>query len=235
MNDTTTAEAHRRSGQRPLRLLVINPNTSASITARVKALAQAEAGDMIEVDAVTARFGAPYISDRAGAVVAAHAVLDAAKAALDAGDRPDAVVIACFGDPGLKALQETLACPVVGFAEAGLLAAAAEPGPFLVATNGAAWCDMLAELALVMALSDRIPTFLSIGDTAARNAKLCRNLITEEAGRTGAARVVLGGAGLIPILDEVATSMTLPLVDPHRAAIRKAIALAKANAPLASP
>lgn len=233
MTETTTG-ANDRNAQAPLRLLVINPNTSAPITARVKALAQAEAGDTIEVDAVTARFGAPYISDRAGAVVAAHAVLDVAKAALDAGDRPDAVVIACFGDPGLKALQETLACPVVGFAEAGLLAAAAEPGPFLVATNGEAWCDMLAELALVMGLSARILTFLSIGDAAARDAELCRAMITEAAERTGAARIVLGGAGLIPILDEVANGMALPLIDPHRAAIRKAIALARAEAPLAS-
>ncbi|BCP55345.1 Asp/Glu/hydantoin racemase [Kaistia sp. 32K] len=211
----------------PLRLLVINPNTSEAITARLRALAEEEAGDGVVVSAVTARFGAPYISDRAGAAVAAEAVLDVALAEFQDGAAPDAIVIACFGDPGLKALQEAVPCPVVGFAEAGLLAAAAEPGPFLVATNGEAWCDMLSELSATIGLSDRIAGFLSIGDAAARDAELCRAMITEEAERIGAARVVLGGAGLIPILGPVARGMTLPLVDPHRAAIRKAIALAR--------
>lgn len=210
-----------------LRLLVINPNTSEAITAKLKALVQEEAGDAIEVSAVTARFGAPYISDRAGAVVAADAVLDVAGAAVADAGAPDAIVIACFGDPGLKALQEAVPCPVAGFAEAGLLAAAGEPGKFLVATNGEAWCDMLSELAATMGLSDRIAGFLSIGDAAARDADLCRTMISDEAKRTGAARIVLGGAGLIPILADVEKGMTLPLVDPHRAAIRKAIALAR--------
>lgn len=227
MNDTSATSAAAQAARTPLRLLVINPNTSEPITAKLRALAEDEAGSAVRIDAVTARFGAPYISDRRGAVIAAHAVLDAAEAALEDGGTPDAVIIGCFGDPGLKALQETIACPVVGFAEAGLIAAAAEPGPFLVATNGAAWCDMLSELATLIGLSSRIPTFLSIGDAAARDAELCRSLIMEEAERTGAARVVLGGAGLIPILADVARGMALPLVDPHRAAIRKAIELAE--------
>jgi Asp/Glu/hydantoin racemase len=222
----------------PLRLLMINPNTSEPITARLKALAEDEAGGKATVSAISARFGAPYICDRAGAVIAAHAVLDAASAAQEAYGEPDAIVIGCFGDPGLKALQETTGRPVTGFAEAGLLAAAAEPGPFMVATNGEAWCTMLAELAMVMRLSDRIVSFLSIGDDGARDAALCAALITKEAERTGARRVVLGGAGLIPILDEVAARLELPLVDPHRAAIRKAIAvttaLSQAIDPLAS-
>ena len=213
----------------PLRLMVINPNTSEAITARLRALVEEEAGSEVAVSAVTARFGAPYISDRDGAAVAADAVLDVARAELQDGAEPDAIVIACFGDPGIQALQDAFPGPVVGFAEAGLRAAAAEPGPFMVATNGEAWCDMLSELATTIGLSDRISSFLSIGDAAARDAELCRAVITEEAERTRAARVVLGGAGLIPILGDVARDLPLPLVDPHRAAIRKAIALARAG------
>lgn len=213
----------------PLRLLIINPNTSEPITARLKALAEDEAGGAAAVSAISARFGAPYISDRAGAVVAAHAVLDAAEAYGEA----DAIVIGCFGDPGLKALREMTGRPVTGFAEAGLLEAASEPGPFLVATNGEAWCAMLSELAAQMGLSDRIVSFFSIGD--AGDAALCAALITEEAERTGAVRVVLGGAGLIPILAEIAERLELPLVDPHRAAIRKAVAIATSLAQAVDP
>jgi allantoin racemase len=220
MTDTSAA---------PLRLLMINPNTSEPITARLKALAEDEAGEFATIGAITARFGATYISDRAGAVVAAHAVLDAAAASLETEGKPDAIVIGCFGDPGLRALQETTGLPVAGFAEAGLLAAAAEPGPFMVATNGDAWCVMLAELAREMGLSERIVSFLSIGDDGASDAAICSDRITKEAGRTGAKRVVLGGAGLIPILAEVSERLALPVVDPHRAAIRKAIAQARTD------
>lgn len=219
----------------PLRLLIINPNTSETITARLKALAEDEAGGAAAVSAISARFGAPYISDRAGAVVAAHAVLDAAEAAREAYGEADAIVIGCFGDPGLKALREMTGRPVTGFAEAGLLEAASEPGPFLVATNGEAWCAMLSELAAQMGLSDRIVSFFSIGDAGAGDAALCAALITEEAERTGAVRVVLGGAGLIPILAEVAERLELPLVDPHRAAIRKAVAIATSLAQAVDP
>jgi allantoin racemase len=37
---------------------------------------------------------------------------------------PDAVIIGCFGDPGLAALRETLDCPVVGPLESSFLTAA---------------------------------------------------------------------------------------------------------------
>ena len=90
-----------------------------------------------------ASFGAAYIGSRAGAAIAGHAVLDAYARHAESAGPPDAVVIACFGDPGLEALAEISGRPVVGFAEAGFRAAAALGGRFLVATNGAAWAEML--------------------------------------------------------------------------------------------
>ena len=58
------------------RLLVINPNTSASVTERLHAYIQM-ALPLVEVQSVTARIGAPYISSEASYAVAGHAVLDA--------------------------------------------------------------------------------------------------------------------------------------------------------------
>jgi Asp/Glu/hydantoin racemase len=58
------------------RLLVINPNTSTSVTALLQTHVQAAAGTALEVRSLTARFGAPYISCEASYAVANHAVLD---------------------------------------------------------------------------------------------------------------------------------------------------------------
>lgn len=120
-------------------LLVINPNTSASISALLQSTVQAEAGARVRVRTVTARFGAPYIADEASYAVAAHAVLDAWAADLASGAPPaDAVLIGCFGDPGLLALREASPVPVTGLAEAAFHAAARH-GRYAVVTGGARW------------------------------------------------------------------------------------------------
>lgn len=207
------------------RLLVINPNTSQRVSHAIDALVRDEAGARAEVETVTANFGFRYISSRTAVAIAAHAVLDAAARAMAAGAAPDAIILGCFGDPGLDALAEMTGLPVVGFAEAGLLAAAAERGPFIVATRGAVWCEMLTELIEKLGLRDRVTGVYSIempnDDTAGIAA-----FLSDRARATGAARIVLGGAGMIPTLPAIAGAATVPVLDPHRAGVRKAIGLA---------
>ena len=107
-------------------LLVINPNTSGHVSELLHKHVQQAAGTHVQVRTVTARFGSPYIADEASYAVAAHATLDAWSAALaSAAKPPDAVLIGCFGDPGLMALRESSPVPVTGLAEAALPAAAA--------------------------------------------------------------------------------------------------------------
>eukprot|EP01036_Dinobryon_divergens_P042900 gene42900-57048_t len=88
-------------------LLVINPNTSASVSALLQRHVQAAAGLHVAVRTATARFGAPYIACEASYAVAAHAALDAwANELAQPQPQPGAVLIGCFGDPGLMALRE---------------------------------------------------------------------------------------------------------------------------------
>jgi Asp/Glu/hydantoin racemase len=110
-----------------VRVLVINPNTSPSVTDRVAAATRAVVGDRAEVIAVTGRFGARYISARAAAAIAGHAALEALAAHVEGCD---AVYLACFGDPGLAALKEVSPVPVVGMAEASCEAACRRGAPW---------------------------------------------------------------------------------------------------------
>src|SRR5204863_447430 len=47
----------------PMRLLVINPNTTAAVTKVLQRRIASIAGDAVQVDAITARFGSAYIAD----------------------------------------------------------------------------------------------------------------------------------------------------------------------------
>src|SRR5262249_7264639 len=125
-----------------MRLLFLNPNTSADLTELGLAVARRHARADTELVGVTGRFGARYISTRAAAAIGAHAALDAFARA-DA--HVDAVLLACFGDPGLFALRELATVPVVGMAEASCQAAARLGGKFSIVTGGQRWGPMLEE------------------------------------------------------------------------------------------
>jgi allantoin racemase len=219
-------------------LLLINPNTSAEITETIRQLALAEIGDRAQLTVVTASFGARYIASRTAVTIAAHAVLDAYAEATTDGTAYDAIIVACFGDPGIEALKEITSAPVLGFADGGLIAAAAEPGTFAIATIGEAWRDMLVELAMRRGLADRLAGIILI-DEAGRAPEVAGPHITEAARELGVGRVIVGGTGLIPFLDQIAVNMGIEVVDPHRVTLHDAVRAAtdKSNAelPMAPP
>lgn len=132
-------------------VLLINPNTRQALTADL--LAQTEAwwradaqGAHPVLMGATAPFGADYIASESTYVVAAHAVIDAWRQHVLQHGRPRAVLVACFGDPGVWALREMAGVPVIGLAEAAMREADAL-GPFGIVTGGHAWAPMLDRLA----------------------------------------------------------------------------------------
>ena len=209
----------------PATLLVINPNTSASVTDLLQRHVQARLGAALQVRSVTARFGAPYISCEASYAVANHATLDAWAAAVADGQRPSAVLIGCFGDPGLFALRDGAGVPVSGLAEAAF-AAAARHGRFAIVTGGERWKPMLERLAHALGYSlspDGRLGLAGIHAVAPSGAQLAADpmsarLLLRDACRAAAERfqadaVILGGAGLAGMAVDIAASVPVPLID----------------------
>jgi allantoin racemase len=213
----------------PPTLLLINPNTSAHITALLRQHAQAATGTRMQVQAVTARFGAPYIADEASYAVAAHATLDAWAAALAGASKPSAVLIGCFGDPGLLALRESSPAPVSGLAEAAF-AQAAQHGRFVVVTGGARWVPMLERLAQTLGYSAQLAGVLAVApsgaqlaaDPAAAHALLAQ-ACREAAHQWQAQAVILGGAGLAGMAQAIAAQVQVPLIDSVQAGAQWAL------------
>ncbi len=212
-------------------LLVINPNTTASVSALLQRHAQAAAGDGAAVRTVTATFGAPYITDECSYVEGAHAALAAWRQALAEGPAPDAVLIGCFGDPGLFALREASAAPVTGLAE-GAFAQAATIGRFAVVTGGAAWGPMLRRLAQALGHSSTLIDVLTVAPTGAQLAAARQEAIAllaqacrQAAALPGVDCVVLGGAGLAGMAREVQPAVGVPVLDSVVAGATHAMAL----------
>ncbi len=218
-------------------LLIINPNTSAGVSALLQAHAQAAAGPGVVVRTVTARFGAPYIACEASYAVAGHAALDAWAAALaDAAQpAPAAVLIGCFGDPGLLALRDSSAVAVTGLAEAAFQEAAAY-GRFAVVTGGARWQPMLSRLAQMLGYGEQLAGIRTVAPTGAElaaNPQAAQALLAEAcqsaAQELDVQAVILGGAGLAGMAQAIQAQVSVPVIDSVLAGTRQALLAAAAG------
>lgn len=215
-------------------LLVINPNTSETVSALLHRHAQTAAGPAVHVRTVTARFGAPYIACEASYLVAGHATLDAWAAALASGPTPDAVLIGCFGDPGLHALQDSSTAPVTGLAEAAMLAAARQ-GRYAIVTGGARWQPILQRLAQSLGHAEALAGIHTVAPSGAQLAadpvtalallaQACQNAVRA----WGVKTVILGGAGLAGMAALIQSQVSVPVLDSVLAGTHHALLAAAA-------
>ena len=216
-----------------MRVLLINPNTTPAITAKVLAAAQAFAPD-IAFTAETGRFGAAYIASRAAYAVAGHAALDAW--ATGYGGQ-DAIILACFGDPGLDALRELSGAPVIGMAEAAAHVAMQVASRFAIVTGGAAWKPLLHDYLAARGLAHRLAGIRTVEPTGAAlvNAgpagvallhEACLACIEDD----GAEAIVIGGAGLVAFSAPLRRMLPVPVIDGLEAAIAMARTLTSLGA-----
>lgn len=186
-----------------MRLLLINPNTTEAITLALAAAARRLLPGAA-ITPATGAFGEPYIASRAAAVVGAHAALDLARRLVGTRnpDRYDAIVFACFGEPGIEAVREAVGIPVLGMAEESFRAAL-RLGPRLgVVTGGAAWADMLRDFAALRGWGEALASIRTLaidGGAIAADPDAALPHLAEAARAAradGAHAVVFGGAGL---------------------------------------
>ena len=166
------------------------------------------------------RIGAPYISSEVSYSVAGHAVLDAwADFQGRHSELPDAVLVGCFGDPGLFALRECCAARVTGLAEAAFLEAAAL-GRFAVVTDGEAWGPIMERFARMMDLGDVLLGVHTVAPTGAQLAAepvMALELLTQ-ACRDAEERwpcdaIILGGATLAGLAATIQPAIKVPVID----------------------
>jgi allantoin racemase len=226
-----------------MRLLIINPNTTAVMTGKVLEAAKIFLPNDWSITAVSGRFGPRYIASRATFAVASHAAIDAFAAHAPGHDR---VLLACFGDPGLDALREASTVPVIGLVEASALEALAVNRRFSIVTGGALWEPMLRESLRIRGLATHLASIRTVapdGGMIARDpegalrllADTCAACIAED----GAGAVILGGVGLIGLAHRIEALVKAPVICSVMAGLRVVLsaegAVVKTAAPGPSP
>jgi Asp/Glu/hydantoin racemase len=219
------------------RLLLINPNTSESMTTLLMRHARAELSPDIDVVPATARFGARVIASESAFAIAAHATLDVY--ASNPGPW-NAVLLACFGDPALHALREISPAPVVSFADAAMAEAVSrmgESGRFAIVTGGVRWGPMLARLAAMLGYAHALAGVLTLsidGGQIAANPDgamtALKRAVDQAVERYAARTVILGGAGLAGLAARLQSQAPVPLIDSVLVGLRRAGELAREHA-----
>ena len=114
-----------------MRLLVVNPNTTRSMTEKIGAAARAVAGPSTEIIAVNPESGPVSIEGYFDEAFAVPGLIEEMRKA----GPVDATIIACFDDTGLDAARSFSPTPVIGIGEAAFHLASLIAGKFSVVTT----------------------------------------------------------------------------------------------------
>ena len=116
-----------------MRLLVVNPNTTASMTAKIGACARAFASPGVEIIARNPPDGPASIEGHYDEAMSTPGLL--AEIRRGEAEGVDGTVVACFDDPAIGACRELATGPVIGICEAAMHAATMIATSFSVVTT----------------------------------------------------------------------------------------------------
>lgn len=215
-----------------MRILVLNPNTSAAMTAEITAAAQAAAQPGTEIVCRSPLFGAEAIDSAAESYLSAVGVMDVVDRISESGKWDfDAVVLAGFGEHGRDALAEMLTVPVFDIAECAAHVAQLIGRRFSVVTTLARSIPAIEDRLLLAGLNAHCASVRACGlGTAQVDADPAGAVqaVVDAAARAiaedGADVICLGCAGMAGVTATISAKLGVPAVD----GVAAAVALAQA-------
>ena len=210
-----------------MHILVINPNASVEMSDVIRDQLRLVARPDVVLEVSNPVGAPPAIESAQDEAMAIPPMLELVRAAEGRG--VDAVVIACFSDPGLDAARELTGVPVVGIQEAAMHLAAQIAYRFSILTTLKHRAPVRERAALLAGLERRLVSCpilnLPVLDTVADRERVVQRLI--EVGRRaveedGAEALILGCAGLGDLAPRVQRTLGVPIVDPNAAALKLA-------------
>jgi allantoin racemase len=212
-----------------MKVLLLNPNTSADVTQLMLGVGQGAAAPGTVLIPCTASRGVPYIATRTEAQIGGAIVLEMLA---EHHHEVDAAIIAAFGDPGLFAARETFDIPVVGMAEAAMLTACMAGRRFAIVTFAPAlgpWYEecvrahgLLERCAGIRMLDDPFRAISEVGtEKEDLLVELAKRSITED----DADVLIFAGAPLSGLADRVADRIPVPVIDQVVASVKQVEAL----------
>lgn len=212
-----------------MKICLINPNTTATMTATAADAARRVAAAGTEILPVTSRMGPVSIEGYYDEALALPGLLMEVASAEQAG--ADAIIIACFDDTGLDAARALVSVPVVGICEAALAVTSFIAQRFSIVTTMERSRIPIEALVHRYGMAEHcrvraadIPV-LSLEDPQSDAAPRLRAEIRAALERDRAEAIVLGCAGMADLVAELSAEFATPVVDGVAAAVKQAEAL----------
>lgn len=214
-----------------MKLMVINPNSSETVTGAIMESARRAAAPGTELVGVTTKGGTRNVDSAFGDYLSGAFMI---RTCLDAVSvhAPDAVVLAGFGRVGIDALKEALAIPVVSISEASMAIACLLGHRFTTLTMLRQFIpyqqDLVrlygfeAKCASVRAINVNVEECVTQRDKTLRELKeQIRAIVAED----GAEVVILACAGLCGYDVELSRLSGVPVLDPVAVGVKVAESL----------
>jgi allantoin racemase len=206
-----------------MKIKVINPNTTASMTEKIGAVARAAASPGVKIITCNPESGPAAIEGHYDEALGTVGMLDEIRKGEAEGI--DGYVIACFGDPGLLAARELAKGPVLGIAEAAMHAASFISTGFSIVTTLGRTCVIAQRLVDNYGMTkfcqkvraiDLPVLSLETPDARAAILQECRLAMKED--RCGA--IVLGCGGMADLAAHLSQELGIPVIDGVSVAVK---------------
>ncbi|MCZ4354746.1 aspartate/glutamate racemase family protein [Roseovarius aestuarii] len=219
-----------------MRLHLLNPNGTASMTTQALGVARQVAGPGTQIVATTGNGVVGSVEGHADAARVVPAMLDTIAMTEREDPGVDAHILACFDDPGLHAAREVASSPVIGMAEASMQVAGMIAARFSIITTlprSALIIDDLVELygftrACAQVRAVDLPV-LSLETAPERTEKLLLREIAKAIREDRAEAIILGCMGMAEIKKRLSEATGLPIVDGVTAGIAMAEAIVRSG------
>lgn len=209
-----------------MRIHVINPNTTAAMTATIARAAEQAAAAGTTINAVTSSTGPVSIEGYFDEALSLPGLLMEVRRGEVAG--ADAHVIACFDDTGLDAARQIATGPVIGIGEAAYHAAALVASRFTVVTTLARSIPALEHNLMKYGFERRanvraaeVPV-LALEDEKSDARVRIDFEIARALAEDRAEAVVLGCAGMAKLARDLSVQHRCPVIDGVGAAVKLA-------------
>jgi len=204
-----------------MRILVVNVNTTESMTDSIVASARAAAAPGTEIVGLTPAFGANSCEGNVESYLAAVGVLDRV---LKYREPFDAVIQAGFGEHGREGLQEALEVPVVDITEAAALMASLLGHKFGIVTTLDRTVPLIEDRLLLAGLERRCAAVVASGMSV---LELEQDHDRTVAAKHGVEVICLGCGGMAGLDVAVAAATGAPVVDGVASAVTLAEGLVR--------
>ncbi len=213
-----------------MRIHIVNPNTTRSMTEKIGAAAKAAASPGVDVTAVNPDFGPASIEGYFDEAFSVPGLIEEIGKAREA----DAFIIACFDDTGLDAARCATEAPVVGIGEAGFHMASLVAAKFSVVTtlsrsiipieHNLAKYGLIARCARVRAAE--VPV-LALEEPGSKARVTIEKEIARALAEDGAEAIVLGCAGMADLARDLSRMAGVPVLDGVACAVALAESLVR--------